>query len=72
MAQQGEFRFENNVWSGYTGSVWEVLPDEVQAYLTQNFDGVSGSGTSQVFSQKGTNSVVPLNQVKAWVVAAFQ
>ena len=72
MAQQGEFRFENNVWSGYTGSVWEVLPDEVQAYLTQNFDGVSGSGTSQVFSQKGTNSVVPLNQVKAGVVAAFQ
>ena len=33
MAQDGDFRFQGNVWSGYDNGTWQILPDEAQESL---------------------------------------
>ena len=67
MAQDGDFRFQGNIWSGYDNGSWQILPDQAQEYLTQNYTGVSGTGPSQVLFQRGTDSTVPTAQAYAGV-----
>ena len=65
MARPGDFYFDNGTrtWLQFQDSTnMAVLPDSVQSYLNERYEGVRGTGVSQVFIPFAEDNLAPVNK----------
>lgn len=61
MAMEGDFRLESGKWQVFFDPDWLNVTDRNLLGILSAYDGVSGEGPGQVFSQRGVDAVVRVN-----------